>query len=233
MSRGDNEEEDFGNDEEVVIGDEDGSDIELDDSFDPVFRDEEKEKPPAQDEEMQKLIVRFNPQSGPARRLLYDLREMMKADSKQLGFMTEPVGNDIFNWEVRLFGFEAGSQMASDMIKYKRATKRDYVELHVTFPPDYPNCPPFVRVVEPRFAFHTGRVTVGGSLCTDILTMESWNPLYDIQSLMVNVTAEILNGKPRIDFANPQPYSLQEAKMAYMRVANDHRWKTSGWLPAK
>jgi ubiquitin-conjugating enzyme E2 Q len=225
------EEEDFG--EELIIdGDVDDGDIILDSSFEPIV----SEPPPPEvpkDEVMTSLLARFNPKTGPARRLLYDLREMMKANTKQLGFSTEPVGNDIFNWEVRLFGFEKGTAMAQDMVKYNKQTRRDYVELHVTFPPDYPNFPPFVRVVQPRFAFHTGRVTVGGSLCTDILTMESWNPLYDIQSLMVNITAEILNGNPRVDFANPHPYSLQEAKMAYLRVANDHRWKVSGWLPDK
>jgi hypothetical protein len=63
--------------------------------------------------------------------------------------------------------------------------------------------------------------------------VESWNPLYDIQSLMVNITAEILNGNPRINFANPQPYSFQEAKMADLRVVNNHKWKVSGWLPEK
>jgi ubiquitin-conjugating enzyme E2 Q len=222
------EEEDFG--EEVVIECGDG-DIEFDLDPEPV-----RAAPPPKKEEdtvLQGLIGRFNPKTGPARRLLYDLREMMKSNPKELGFSTEPCGNDIFNWKVQVFGFEKGTPMFEDLGQYKKKTGRDYVEMQVTFPPEYPNCPPFVRVIQPRFQFHTGRVTVGGSLCTDILTLESWNPLYDIQGLMVAIFSEILNGNPRIDFGQPQPYSLQEAKKAYLRVARDHGWRTSGWLPDK
>jgi hypothetical protein len=50
---------------------------------------------------------------------------------------------------------------------------------------------------------------------------------------MVAIFSEILNGNPRIDFGHNQPYSLQEAKQAYLRVAHDHGWRTSGWLPDK
>jgi ubiquitin-conjugating enzyme E2 Q len=221
------EEEDFG-DEVVIEAGDDDIEFELDPSPPPA-------PPPKKEEDsvLQGLIARFNPKTGPARRLLYDLREMMQANPKELGFATEPCGNDIFNWQVRVFGFEKGTPMFKDLAQYKKKTGRDYVEMQVTFPPDYPNCPPFVRVIQPRFQFHTGRVTVGGSLCTDILTLESWNPMYDIQGLMVAVFSEILNGNPRIDFQNPQPYSLQEAKQAYLRVANDHGWRTSKWLPDK
>jgi ubiquitin-conjugating enzyme E2 Q len=220
------EEEDFG--EEVVIeGGDDDIEFDMDDAPIAVAAP----PPKAEDGELQTLIARFNPKTGPARRLLYDLQEMNKSDPKVLGFSTEPCGNDIFSWQVKLFGFEKGSEMSKDLVKYKKSTGRDYVEVQVTFPPDYPNSPPFVRVVQPRFAFHTGRVTIGGSLCTDILTLESWNPMYDIQGLMVAVFSEIMNGNPRIDFGQPQPYSLQEAKQAYMRVAHDHGWRTSQWLP--
>ena len=230
------EEEQF-NDEEVIIDDQGEDDFDLpSDSEDSVpeipVNNAQREK--EQEEKLKKeLTARFNPRSPAALRLISDLKEIMKSDSKQLGFSTTPVGNDLFNWEVHLFGFEKGTPMFNDMQQYKKNSGKDYVLMHVSFPEDYPNNPPFVRVVEPRFKFHTGRVTVGGSLCADILTMESWNPLYDIQSLMVNITSEILNGNPRLDFSNPSPYSLEEAKQAYLRVARDHNWRTSGWLPKK
>jgi hypothetical protein len=31
-----------------------------------------------------------------------------------------------------------------------------------------------VRVIRPRFAFHTGHVTVGGSICIELLTSSGW-----------------------------------------------------------
>ncbi|OHT07266.1 Ubiquitin-conjugating enzyme E2 Q2 [Tritrichomonas foetus] len=228
---GNNEEEDFGNDEEVIIDDDDEDEIELDESFELPPRADTPEE--SEDNVMEDLVQRFNPKTGAAKRLLSDLREMMKNDPKELGFSTEPMNNDIFNWEVRLFGFEKGTDIEKDMIKYKQKTGRDYIKMVVTFPPDYPNLPPFVRVVEPRFMFRTGRITTGGSLCTDVLTMESWNPMYDICSLMINISAEIMDGKPRVDFSNPTPYSLEEARAAYFRVASDHGWKVSKWVPTK
>jgi ubiquitin-conjugating enzyme E2 Q len=100
----------------------------------------------------------------------------MESDPQTLGFSAEPDGNDIFNWRARVFGFEKDSPMS-----------KDFVEMEVSFPLNYPDRQPFVRVIQPRFQFHTGRVTVGGSLCTDILTMESWKPIDAILGLMIAV----------------------------------------------
>lgn len=38
------------------------------------------------------------------------------------------------------------------------------------FPPNFPFAPPFIRVIRPRFMFRTGHVTIGGSICTEMLT---------------------------------------------------------------
>jgi hypothetical protein len=51
---------------------------------------------------------------------------------------------------------------------------QEHITLHVTFPPNFPFSPPFIRVVRPRFAFRTGHVTVGGSICTLMLTNDGW-----------------------------------------------------------
>jgi ubiquitin-conjugating enzyme E2 Q len=227
------EEEEFsGDDGEEVIIDGGDDDIIIDDAFETVaVAPPEPEK--REDTEMKALMGRFNPKTAAARRLLSDLRCVMNGDPNELGFVAEPQGNDIFTWSVRLFGFEKGTPMYTDLQKYKKQTGRDYVEMQVSFPPDYPDRPPFIRVIQPRFAFHTGRVTVGGSLCTDVLTMESWNPSYDIQSLILNIFSEIAAGNPRIDFAHTAPYSLQDARMAYVRVAADHQWKIPNWFPDK
>ena len=114
---------------------------------------------------------------------------------------------------------------------YKKKTRRDYIEMLISFPPDYPFNPPFVRVIQPRFQFHTGRVTVGGSLCTDVLTDAGWSPIYTIEYLMLNIISLIIEGEPRIDFNNMYPYTLNEAKSAFQRVAAQHNWKINSWLP--
>ena len=194
-------------------------------------RQEEERKKKLEEEEKKRLAEQFHTDNSASRRLLTDLRTIMHSDSQKLGFSTMPKGNNIFIWEVKVFGFEKGSDMYNDLQKYKQMKGIDYVEMSITFPNNYPFKPPFVRVVKPRFMFHTGHITVGGSICADILTMESWSPINDIESLMVNVISEIINGKPRIDFSYLEPYTLEEAKSAYVRVASEHHWKISDWLP--
>ena len=223
-----NEEEQFDN-SEVVIDDDGSDEFEFSDDVDESPKGKIEVQEP--DNVMADLVRRFNPKTGAAKRLLSDLLEIMKTDPKEIGFSTAPIANDIFNWEVQLFGFDKGSDMGKDLEKYEKLTGRNYVQMIVSFPPDYPNIPPFVRVVQPRFMYQTGRITIGGSICTDILTMESWNPMYDIQSLMINIFTEIIDGKPRIDFTHSEPYSLEEAKAAFSRVAQGHGWRVSKWLP--
>ena len=44
-------------------------------------------------------------------------------------------------------------------------------------------CPPFVRVLRPRFKFLTGHVTVGGSICMQMLTKSGWSPANNMEVL--------------------------------------------------
>jgi len=55
------------------------------------------------------------------------------------------------------------------------------IELEMTFPNEYPMKPPFVRVVRPRFKFLTGHITIGGSICMQVLTTSGWSPSNDIE----------------------------------------------------
>ncbi|KAH0785344.1 Ubiquitin-conjugating enzyme family protein [Histomonas meleagridis] len=228
-----NYEEDF--DQECVIDEgDDDVEFELPDDIDisQVVASAPEPKVKTKEEEIREtLMERFNPKGSAAIRLIEDYNMILRSDPKVNGFTAEPIQNNLFVWTVHLFGFEKKTPIYDDIQKYKKKTGRDYIEFEVSFPPNYPEVPPFVRVVRPRFLFHKGRVTVGGSICNDLLTMESWKPVYEIESMLINLFSEILSSDPRIDFSNTSPYSLEEAKAAYVRVANDHRWKTSGWLP--
>jgi hypothetical protein len=99
------------------------------------------------------------------------------------------------------------------------------VHLKMTFPPNFPHSPPFVRVVYPRFQFHTGHVTIGGSFCTEVLTMQSWDPQTTPIALLLYLKQNILEGGGRIDIDKPYEYSEKEAEEAFKRVARDHGWK--------
>ncbi len=54
--------------------------------------------------------------------------------------------------------------------------KVDHILMEVSFPPSYPFAPPFCRVIRPRFRFMTGHITIGGSVCTELLTQSGWVP---------------------------------------------------------
>ena len=222
-------------DQECIIDDDDDVEFELPDDIDiskVVHSAPDPPKEKTKEEQIREtLLERFNPKGSAAIRLIEDYNNILRADPKINGFTAEPIQNNLFVWSVHLFGFEKKTPIYNDMLKYKKQTGRDYIEFEVSFPPNYPDVPPFVRVVRPRFLFHKGRVTVGGSICNDLLTMESWKPVYEIESMLINLFSEILSSDPRIDFSNNTPYSMEEAKAAYMRVASDHGWKTSGWLP--
>ena len=72
----------------------------------------------------------------------------------------------------------------------------------LSFPFDYPNNPPFVRVIRPRFAFRTGHVTVGGSICMEVLTSSGWLPSNDVESVIVQIRAEMNGGGAKLDHVN-------------------------------
>lgn len=44
----------------------------------------------------------------------------------------------------------------------KTGHQEECIELEMLFPSEYPNDPPFIRVLQPRFALRSGHVTIGG-----------------------------------------------------------------------
>jgi hypothetical protein len=121
--------------------------------------------------------------------------------------------------------------------------------LEFWFPFDYPNNPPFVRVVRPRFAFRTGHVTVGGSICMEVLTSSGWLPTNDVETVIIQIRAEMNGGGAKLDQVhdyiivfcfvlpcadairqdNHTDYDEGEAFAAFDRVASDHKWKVPDW----
>ena len=106
-------------------------------------------------------------------------------------------------------------------------TKAPAIYLELNFSSDFPNSPPFARVVSPRFLQYSGHITIGGSLCTAQLTSDGWVPDTDCVGFFLQLHDTILQGDPKVDMTNPFPYSEQEARSAYERVANYHGWKVA------
>ena len=98
------------------------------------------------------------------------------------------------------------------------------VELELIFPENYPHAPPFARVVRPRFIPRTGHVTNGGTICTEMLMADKWDPQMSGDALLVALHCTLVDGKGRIDKHRRDPYDYAEAKADRARIARDHGW---------
>jgi ubiquitin-protein ligase len=135
--------------------------------------------------------------------------------------VTLPDESDLMRWRVEMPP-PAGSELESRI----RQVGHSSVLLEVTFGFDHPASPPFIRVVSPRFAFHTGHVTVGGSICTELLTTKGWNASYTMEATLVIVRDTIVSGGGAPDPTRAHiPYTEIEARSAFLRVARFHGWE--------
>lgn len=124
------------------------------------------------------------------------------------------------NREVRLSDFDKDTckDFNNDLKAYSKISKgQDYISLDVKFPPNYPYEPPFIRVVKPRFKFRTGHVTIGGSICMELLTPAGWRPIYTLEAVLIQIKTEMSLGGARLDLSNTAPYTEREAMDAFYR----------------
>jgi ubiquitin-conjugating enzyme E2 Q len=156
--------------------------------------------------------------TGGRRRLASDLYKIMSADTQEAGFSLQPCDEDSMErWCIKLFGFDEDSNLAKDLM----VCGMDHVELEMSFPDQYPFEPPFVRVVKPRFKRQTGFV-MSGALCMELLTKDGWNPINDIESVIVSIRSLMVVGDgrlqaavdmPEADYARILKSSLEKSKL--------------------
>ncbi|XP_022082240.1 ubiquitin-conjugating enzyme E2 Q1-like [Acanthaster planci] len=159
-------------------------------------------------------------------RLLSDLK-MFKRSNCTSGIYGSPRGDNLFLWDVQLTDFDQKSVLGKDLCKYaERFQQKPEVQLEMSFPCDYPMSPPFIRVIRPRFKFLTAHVTIGGSICMELLTKSGWRPTNDIESILVQVRSEIISDpKAGLDMSRPnQEYTRMEAETAFRRMVDRYGW---------
>ena len=163
------------------------------------------------------------------------LIQQMKSMNESNQFIVEVDDKNVFKWLVAVdpyglqkLGYE---DLATQLTHWAmRSRKAPALLFEITFPPDCPKSVPFMRVIRPRFIFHTGHVTVGGSVCSEMLTSNGWREMA-VETLMRSVLMILHDGEARIQMV-PDPhcsspftdYSFVEAKAAFHRVAQQHGW---------
>lgn len=136
---------------------------------------------------------------------------------------------NFFQWIVELHSLDQDTPLARDM----RRSKITSLVLEFRFPDSFPFAPPFVRVIRPRLLpFQSGgggHVTLGGSLCMQLLTSDGWLPTMDMESVLVSIRHELLDPEPhpaRLDGSNKKnDYDISEAIEGYIRACNNHGWR--------
>jgi len=153
-------------------------------------------------------------------RLMSELKQIMKSDPEKQGYSVKPLKDNLYHWEVKFFNFDRTDPIGEDLAK----SKHKHILLNVTFPQTYPFNPPFIRVIRPRFVFRTGHVTIGGSICTELLTNSGWTPANTVESALVSIRANFILGEARLDLSNKHDYSESEAREAFERMRQQHGW---------
>lgn len=215
-------------------GDDDSDDgnHSFEDTADDAFRDEapKKREPRQGDVEFDKNKYLDVGSPAASLRLLKDLKEI-SSSKDDLGFSAEPNTDattgkqNLYHWNVRLFGFDKKSDLHKDLQEYSKRSSKDFIEIEMRFSKDYPFMPPFVRVVRPRFKFLTGHVTIGGSICMELLTNSGWRSTNSIESILIQIRAEMYEGGARVDHSQSSyEYGESEAWDAFYRAARNHGW---------
>ncbi|KAG1824854.1 uncharacterized protein BJ212DRAFT_1322854 [Suillus subaureus] len=168
---------------------------------------------------------------GATMALQKEFRAMMKeqggAESlATLGWYMPPEFNEnLFQWVVEMHSFDPDLPIAKDL----KSKGVNSLVFEIRFPSTFPHSPPFFRLVMPRFLPFMqgggGHITVGGSICMDLLTSAG-----DIASVLLQIKLAISSTDPkpaRLDQNWEQPYHPQEALSGYTRAAAIHGWKVA------
>jgi len=161
------------------------------------------------------------------KRILIEYRQLMTSKETQhieVEFKNE---SNLYVWNARIDASKCdlSKDLKGDFEKYsKKLGKKQEIVFEIFFTKDFPFYPPFIRVVRPRFAFHTGHITIGGSICMEALTPSGWTVARNLESLFIEIISNMCHGGGRLDLGQTMDYTIHEAREAFERVARHHKW---------
>lgn len=154
-------------------------------------------------------------------RLTNEYKKLCREIEKgKLKFEIEVPDESQFNiWHIHLYNVEANPELMKEM--KERGVKR--ITFEFTFE-QYPIKPPFVRVLHPRFMQRTAHVTIGGSICTELLT-SGWRPTFSVESILTYIESIMAEGGGRLHPTEwDRPYTMAEAREAFVRIGKMYGW---------
>lgn len=154
-------------------------------------------------------------------KIIKEYQILSKVDPNKSNFRIDVNPDYPFQWKIFISKFDEKLPIAQDMKQF--GIKE--VELEIRFSDNYPFSPPEIRIVIPRFVQLTGHITLNGAVCHEALTEKGWSPITTVESLIVLVTSEMIEGGARIDPHKYHiPYNYEESKADFIRVSRAHGW---------
>jgi len=145
--------------------------------------------------------------------LTNDLLDIMQR-STELGFVADPIEDNIYHWRVKMFSFDPTSSIGKHLTEIEKAYGYSYVELGVELTMDlYPFYPPIVKVIRPRLkGFMMGRVT-----SMEILKLSYWDPVKGMKYVLGEIR-NMLQEHGKLDVNNPMNDMVQYPAGAYTKL---------------
>ncbi|XP_064466433.1 ubiquitin-conjugating enzyme E2Q-like protein 1 [Ornithodoros turicata] len=162
------------------------------------------------------------------RRLMREYREISRqqlraaAEMRPPTFTVDLVDDNLFEWHVRLYMVDPESQLWRDM----QEAGLSCVQLHVSFPDNFPFAPPFVRVLAPHV--EKGFVMEGGAICMELLTPRGWASAYTVEAVLVQVAASLSKGQARISNRPGKQFNRKLAESSFRSLVKTH--EKYGWV---
>jgi ubiquitin-protein ligase len=141
-------------------------------------------------------------------------------NKKENGISVELINNEFTKWQVQLSDFDKDSELYNDL---KRNGIKNII-LHVYFSDQYPFHPPFIRVISPTFHPRTAHITNAGAICMELLTLQNWSQLMNIENVLIQIKSLILEGNGRILNTHGTYGDLESAKVSFTSVSKAHGW---------
>ena len=191
---------------------------------------EENKITPVEEAKLQKIENAFSGKGSSMtnKRIMQEYKYLINSKECK-GLTAEFQGeSNMYIWEVKvdINKFEVTKELKKDFEDYaKRYDRNQELVFEMRFDSNYPFTPPFLRVIRPRFAFRTGHITVGGSICMQSITPSGWIPVRTVESIFIEILFNMSEGGARLDLTcSSMDYQLAEAQEAFMRVARQHNW---------